>query len=284
MKPYWYSVFLVLSIIVVIWADILPDKQQKSQNRQEQLFTEQSSGNQEEKAGGGEDLQESEEAANETVSELTTTAAESGTDEPETEDRQEETTVWPKLNEDFSGVLFIGDSRTVGLSEYGNLGEAEVFASSGMSVFNLFDQKIKLKGGEKMALEDNLSGSSYHTIFLMLGINELGYEFSSIVKKYEDTVLKLQKMQPSAEIVLEANLYVTSEKSSQSTIYNNERISTLNAEIKKIAESTGCYFIDVNEIFDDGNGNLAEEYSTDGSHVLGKYYSVWVEWIRGNER
>lgn len=284
MKPYWYSVFLVLSIIVVIWADILPDKQQKSQNRQEQLFTEQSSGNQEEKAGGGEDLQESEEAANETVSELTTTAAESGTDEPETEDRQEETTVWPKLNGDFSGVLFIGDSRTVGLSEYGNLGEAEIFASSGMSVFNLFDQKIKLKGGEKMALEDNLSGSSYHTIFLMLGINELGYEFSSIVKKYEDTVLKLQKMQPSAEIVLEANLYVTSEKSSQSTIYNNERISTLNAEIKKIAESTGCYFIDVNEIFDDGNGNLAEEYSTDGSHVLGKYYSVWVEWIRGSER
>ena len=30
------------------------------------------------------------------------------------------------LKEDFSGVLFIGDSRTVGLSEYGDLGQAEI--------------------------------------------------------------------------------------------------------------------------------------------------------------
>ncbi len=40
-------------------------------------------------------------------------------------------------------VLFIGDSRTVGLSEYGDLGNADVFADSGMSVFNLLDRKKK---------------------------------------------------------------------------------------------------------------------------------------------
>ena len=33
-------------------------------------------------------------------------------------------------------------------------------------------------------------------------------------------------------------------------------------------------------IFDDENGNLSVAYSTDGAHILGKYYSVWVEWIR----
>ncbi|WP_434694374.1 hypothetical protein [Hungatella sp. SB206] len=53
------------------------------------------------------------------------------------------------INEDFSSVLFIGDSRTVGLSEYGDLGQADVFANSGMSVFNLFEARVSVKGGEK---------------------------------------------------------------------------------------------------------------------------------------
>ena len=39
-------------------------------------------------------------------------------------------------------------------------------------------------------------------------------------------------------------------------------------------------YLDVNQVFDDENGNLAAGYSSDGAHVLGKYYSVWVDWIR----
>ena len=34
-------------------------------------------------------------------------------------------------------------------------------------------------------------------------------------------------------------------------------------------------------IFDDENGALKTTYSTDGSHVLGKYYSVWTDWLKG---
>lgn len=190
---------------------------------------------------------------------------------------------WPEAEENFSGALFIGDSRTAGLSEYGDLGEAEVFTNSGMSVFNLFDAQVKLKSGEKMGLEDLLANHTYNTIYLMLGINELGYDFPSIVKKYQTVVDIIWEMQPSAAIVLGENLHVTAEKSMQNPIFNNENIDTLNAEINRIAQNTGSYFIDVNKIFDDSNGNLAKEFFSDGSHVLGKYYSVWVEWIRGSE-
>lgn len=182
--------------------------------------------------------------------------------------------------ENFSGALFIGDSRTAGLSEYGDLGEAEIFANSGMSVFNVFEAGVKGKSGEKMSLEELLADNSYQNIYVMLGINELGYEFSSIVKKYQDTVEKIKRLQPSAAIVLEANLHVTQEQSAKSPIYNNENIDALNQEIKKIAESMDCTYIDINEVFDDSDGNLADEYSFDGSHVLGKYYAVWTEWLK----
>lgn len=183
---------------------------------------------------------------------------------------------------DFKGVLFIGDSRTIGLSDYGDLGEAEVFANSGMSVFNLFDAQVSSKGGEKKNLEEMLTETGFQTIFLMLGINELGYDYASTVSRYETVVKKIRELQPSAALVLEANLHVTQEKSDSSEIYNNKNIGALNRDIQKIAERTGCYYIDINEIFDDQNGSLDVEYSVDGSHVMGKYYAEWVEWIKNS--
>ena len=184
------------------------------------------------------------------------------------------------LKEDFSGVLFIGDSRTVGLSEYGDLGQAEVFADSGMSVFTLFNKTVKLRSQEKSGLEELLCSRKFDTIFFMLGINELGYDYDSIVKQYKRTVEKVHELQPDAAIVLGANLHVTAQKASGSSIYNNDRINALNRDIKSMAEASGYVYLDVNQVFDDENGNLAAGYSSDGAHVLGKYYSVWVDWIR----
>ena len=183
-------------------------------------------------------------------------------------------------NPDFTNVLFIGDSRTAGLSEYGDLGQAEVFADSGMSVFNLFDSRVKTKSGNKLTLREVLSRRQFQTIYLMLGINELGYEYSSIIKKYQSVVDTIQSLQPEAILVLQANLHVTGNKSASSSTYNNEKINRLNSGIQTLAEENSCFYLDVNPVFDDENGNLKADYSTDGSHVLGKYYSVWVDWLK----
>ena len=191
-------------------------------------------------------------------------------------------TVSPGTGETFSDTLFIGDSRTVGLSEYGDLGQAEVFANSGMSVFNLFQAQVTLKNGTKQGLDEVLSSNRYGSIYLMLGINELGYEEQSILRQYRTVVEQIRARQPQATLILEANLHVTREKAAKSDIYNNRKIDSLNEAIEAIAEETGCRYLNVNSLFDDENGNLAAGYSTDGSHILGKYYSVWVEWIRSS--
>ena len=191
-------------------------------------------------------------------------------------------TVSPGTNETFSDTLFIGDSRTVGLFEYGDLGQAEVFANSGMSVFNLFQTQVTLKNGTKQSLDEVLSSNRYSSIYLMLGINELGYEEQSILRQYRAVVEQIRAKQPQASLILEANLHVTREKAAKSVIYNNRKIDALNKAIETIAEETGCRYLDVNSLFDDETGNLSANYSTDGSHILGKYYSVWVDWIRSS--
>lgn len=188
----------------------------------------------------------------------------------------------PLFPENFQGVLFIGDSRTVGLYEYGQIGEADVFADNGMSVFNLWSSKTTC-GGERKTLEQLLGENSYQTIHFMLGINELGYSMEDIVKQYGEAVEKVQEMQPQARIVLGANLHVTGGQSAESDIYNNQRIDELNEKIEEIGREKGCYYFDVNEKFDDESGSLSEEYSVDGSHVLGKYYADWLCWLQEKE-
>lgn len=214
-------------------------------------------------------------------------AAETGAPEtapPQTTSQAPEvpSTVSPGTNETFSDTLFIGDSRTVGLFEYGDLGQAEVFANSGMSVFNLFQTQVTLKNGTRQSLDEVLSSNRYSSIYLMLGINELGYEEQSILRQYRAVVEQIRAKQPQASLILEANLHVTREKAAKSDIYNNRKIDALNKAIETIAEETGCRYLDVNSLFDDETGNLSANYSTDGSHILGKYYSVWVEWIRSS--
>lgn len=207
---------------------------------------------------------------------------ESATEEPE-EQQGEESEPEEELppEEFFQNTLFIGDSRTMGLAEYADLNDAVVFANTGMNIYRLYSLKNGLQNQEPY-LEDILAEKQFRKIYLMLGINELGYDEAQTVKRFEEEVLKLREMQPDAQIILEANLHVTSERSERDEIFNNEGIDRINENIRQIAEKYGFSYIDVNEIFDDETGALNPEYTHDEVHVLGKYYQQWADWIRDN--
>ena len=185
----------------------------------------------------------------------------------------------PVGKEYFSDALFIGDSRTVGLKEYGGMEGAVFFADSGMSVFELWKKKIPVFSERKVSFEEVLYGKKYKKIYLMLGINELGYDFEYIQKKYQETLEKIREIQKDAIIYLCANMHITEEHSRQDEIYNNENVNRVNEMICKLAQQENLYYIDVNELFDDENGCLSMEYSSDSFHVYGKYYMEWVDWL-----
>lgn len=179
----------------------------------------------------------------------------------------------------FEDALFIGDSRTVGLYEYGDLGNAIVLADSGMSVYKIFKQSFSLDSGERLTLEELLAQKTFGKIYIMLGINELGYNFEQTVRVYKEMVDTIEASQPNALIFLQANLHITEKKSGTSSIYNNANINRFNSEVEKMTDSKKRFYLNANELFDDEKGNLSTEYTVDESHVLGKYYADWVDWI-----
>ena len=91
----------------------------------------------------------------------------------------------------------------------------------------------------------------------MLGINELGYRFENIQKKYEETVEKIKESQGNAIIYLCANMHVTEEQSQKDEIYNNANVNKVNEMICGLADNETVFYIDVNELFDDENRSLS---------------------------
>lgn len=179
----------------------------------------------------------------------------------------------------FSDALFIGDSRTVGLFEYGTLTGADYFASNGMSVYNLESETVSVPGVGRTTFSKLLTAKQYGKIYIMTGINELGYDMQTTLRQYEAILLRIRTLQPNAIIFIEANLHVTAKLSNTDKVYNNKKINNFNQAISEFADATQVFYLDVNQIFDDAEGNLNAKYTYDDTHLLGKYYKQWSAWL-----
>lgn len=176
-------------------------------------------------------------------------------------------------------ALFIGDSRTVGLMEYAQIEEADFFCNVGMSVFSIYDKPVSVPEMGKVTLEELLSGKKYGKIYIMLGINEMGYPFESIVKEYRELIAFVREKEPETKIFLQANLHVTGARSDGDAVYNNAAINRLNTALKEMADGQDIFYLDANPLFDDEDGNLSSDKSADQTHLYAKYYEVWGSWI-----
>ena len=179
----------------------------------------------------------------------------------------------------FDDALFIGDSRTLGISEYAGLGNAAFFASTGMSVYNVFSETVSTPVSGTTDLESLLVRRDFGKIYVMLGINELGYAFEQTVGKYSGVIDRIRQFAPDALIFIEANMHVTAAKSEKDSIFNNANIDRFNEAVSGLADGETVFYVDVNPVFDDGAGNLEEQYTSDGVHVYGKYYRNWGAWL-----
>lgn len=91
------------------------------------------------------------------------TAEDQAEDQSERSDTSNAETVLPSMEH----TLFIGDSRTVGLLDYGQIKESDYFCSVGMSVFNVQTETISVPGTGKVTLNELLEHKFYDRIYIM---------------------------------------------------------------------------------------------------------------------
>lgn len=186
------------------------------------------------------------------------------------------TTVEPSY---FDDALFIGDSRTVGIQLYGVINGADYFCNTGMSIYSLRKAQIAIEGLGEIGISDLLKNKSYNKVYVMLGINELGYSFNKTLNKFGELIEEIRTTQPNAVIYIQANLHVTKARSDKDEYVNNANLDRYNKAISAYADNKTIFYIDPNEYFDDAEGNLSTEYCSDASHMRSKYYKEWSKWI-----
>ena len=180
----------------------------------------------------------------------------------------------------FDDALFIGDSRTVGLHDYSGWDNATYYASIGLTVYDLFTKPVVEENGTTITIEQALTEHKFGKIYLMIGINEMGTgTIDSFMEAYQNAVAHLQELQPDAILFVEGIMYVKKEKSDTDPIFNNPNIQARNDRIAALADNKKIFYIDVNEVVTDETGNLNPEYTYDAVHLLGRYYSIWTDFL-----
>ena len=183
-----------------------------------------------------------------------------------------------------SNVAFIGDSRTQAFLMYAGLKDVKDYTNIGLMVDTAITKKfITNSRGEKITILDDLAYSNIDTVYIMLGINELGWVYSSIfIEKYEELIDKIHEIKPNCEVIVQSIIPVTKTKSDNDAIYNNPKIVEYNKLIKEMADRKNIQYIDLVPVLADAYGNLPEDASTDGIHLNKEYCLKWLDCLQNN--
>ncbi len=180
----------------------------------------------------------------------------------------------------FSDALFIGDSRTDGLRLYAPIPGADYYCGTSMTIFGIMDSQQTVNG--VTGLRNLLSSRSYGKIYLMLGINEAGYDTQSFADQYASVVEQIRAAQPNAIIYLQSILYVSQKHEQDYPVFSTENLKAKNSCIAALADGENVIYLEVNDALNDGTDHLPEEYSGDGVHLKPSYYSLWREYLLDN--
>lgn len=182
---------------------------------------------------------------------------------------------------DFSDAVFLGDSRTEGLSLYGGLKEATFFTQKGMTVGSIYTKPAIATSAGKLTVMQALEQKTFDQVFIMLGVNELGYVYSDIfISRYEKIIDGIRAINPRAKIYVQAILPVTKGRSQKDTVFNNNRIREYNDLLREMSERKEVKFLETDQAVADANGCLPDEASTDGVHLTAEYYKKWGDYLR----
>lgn len=187
-----------------------------------------------------------------------------------------------KVEDDwFSDAAFVGDSLTDGLLLYSGIRGPENLSYKGLTVQSVRTDKVIRLDGTKYTPLEALSRKSYGKVYILLGINELGwYNDQRFYDCYAQLVDLVREAQPDAQIYLQTLLPVTAEKSQSHEWLKNEKIAVYNDLIAQLAEEKEVYLVDSHAALADENGVLPAEESTDGVHLTKSGYERWADYLR----
>ncbi len=180
----------------------------------------------------------------------------------------------------FDDAVFIGDSRTEGFMIYENI-DATFYTHKGLMVDTIFTNPVITEDGEKITIMDALTKDSFNKVYIMLGINETGWQSSSLfIKKYGEIIDSIKKINPNAIIYVESILPVSEEVSLNHDYIKKSKINEYNDLLKEMTKEKGVYYLDISSSVANEQGYLPDDAATDGIHLNKNYCDKWLQYLK----
>ena len=191
----------------------------------------------------------------------------------------------------FSDAVFIGDSRTDGLRLYSGIRGADFLAYKSLMIFHVVgndkvDRKaVPLNGvGDKKTVLEWLDEKRYAKVYLMFGVNELGYgDDAAFTDAFSRTVDEIQARQPEAVVYIQSLVPIEPEKAyktNPAAWLNNDNVARYNELLRQVCADKGVVYVDVAAALTDEGGGLPPEGTTDGIHFTRSWYEKWYAYLK----
>lgn len=186
----------------------------------------------------------------------------------------------------FGNSVMVGDSIMVGFKKYSAkypdslAGHLKYLCIGSYSMFNALqpvegDNVHPSYQGVTCKVEDGLATIGADRVFIMLGMNDLNISgLDDAVARYEEEVGYIIEKNPNIDINVMSMTYTLA--GIDKGHLNNTDIKTYNSMLKDMCDRKGWHYLDMATPLSDGNGNLPEQYCSDGElHQTNAAYDVW---------
>ncbi len=186
----------------------------------------------------------------------------------------------------FDDAIFIGDSRTDGLKMYSGLPVSCFWSEVGLTVTKCFQDRFVVLNGQYLTVGEALEQADYSKVYIMLGMNELGWVYESeYAKGYARIIDVIQSTHPDAEIYVQSIIPVSKWLNNNpeanrgyNTMANVIRLQK--ALVEMVNSKEGVHYVNVAECMEDNEGYLFSDATEDGLHLNATYCKIWMQYLR----
>lgn len=181
----------------------------------------------------------------------------------------------------FGNVVFVGDSITQGLQQFGHIPNAQYCAYVGAGPKEIYDGTLRTRlDGEQEVPMEALVSYQPDNVYIMLGTNAMMSLSDEALLAYYSEMLDVmrQRLGDEVGIYIQAIPPVVQGMDSR---FDLARIQGLNEALAQLAFEKNMYFVNVYQTLAGEDGWLPTEYGSaaDGYHLTGAGYAAWVEYL-----
>lgn len=134
-----------------------------------------------------------------------------------------------------------------------------------------------------LARLDEILSSKPSKIFILIGINDLkrGIPAEVITANFEKIINHVKQESHKTKLIIQSVLPVN--ESLMPSAYQkitNLKVKELNQLLKETAGRHKVVFVDLHPVFEDENGQLKRELTTDGIHLKSSAYIHWTKYLK----